>query len=109
MNNEPQLDSVLKQMADDHQPELPSPSLIWWRAQLLRKQQDRARIERPIMVMRQVAMVVCLVLFAALGAANWQELQMRLAGTSWLLIPFIIALAMASLLSASALWPSAKP
>src|SRR5258707_122167 len=36
--NEFELDSLLKKMADDHQPELPSPGLIWWRAQILKKQ-----------------------------------------------------------------------
>jgi hypothetical protein len=70
---------------------------------------ERFPFERPIMIMRQVAMVVCLVLCAALGATNWQELQMPLVCISWLLILFIIAVATASLLSASALWPSAKP
>src|SRR4029077_7106183 len=64
MNNEFELDSLIKKMADGHQPELPSPGLIWWRAQILKKQQEKARIERPLMVMRMLAAVVCLTIFA---------------------------------------------
>lgn len=63
MNNEFELDSLMKKMADGHQPQLPSPGLIWWRAQILKKQQEKARIERPLMVMRMVAAVVCLTIF----------------------------------------------
>ncbi len=63
MNNEFELDSLIKKMADGHQPELPSPGLIWWRAQILKKQQEKARIERPLILMRLVAAVVCLTIF----------------------------------------------
>jgi hypothetical protein len=108
MNNDFQLDSLLKQMAQDHQPELPSPGLIWWRAQILRKQHERARIERPVMIMRLVATVACLVVFAALVAANWQQFQALLGRESWLLLPVGIAVLMGSLVSASLLWSAAK-
>jgi hypothetical protein len=67
MNNEFELDSLIKKMAADHQPELPSPGLIWWRAQILKKQQEKARIERPLVVMRVLAAVVCLTFFVWLG------------------------------------------
>ena len=87
MNNEPQLDSLLKQMAEGHRPELPSPDLIWWRAQIVKKQEQKRRIERPIMLMRQVAMVACLVVCLALLAANWQTI----ANTGWMLLPLGIA------------------
>lgn len=41
MNNEFELDSLIKKMADGHQPELPSPGLIWWRAQILKNSRKR--------------------------------------------------------------------
>lgn len=107
MNNEPQLDSLLKQMADAHQPELPSPGLIWWRAQILKKYEQKKRIERPIMVMRLGATVLCVVFLTALMAANWQQLQ-TLGRESWLLIPIAIVALMASLVSAALLWPAAR-
>jgi len=96
MNNEPQLDSLLKQMAASHRPELPSPDLIWWRAQILRKQEQSKRIERPLIMMRQVAIVACLVVCLALLAASWQ----MLANTGWMLLPLGIAAGAALLASA---------
>jgi hypothetical protein len=107
MNNEPQLDSFLKQMADAHQPELPSPGLIWWRAQILKKYEQKKRIERPIMVMRSAVTVLALVLLAALVGANWMQLQ-TIGRESWLLIPIAIVALMAALVSAALLWPAAK-
>ncbi|MBZ5505420.1 MAG: hypothetical protein LAO78_08030 [Acidobacteriia bacterium] len=50
-------------MADGDQPELPSPGLIWWRAQILKKQHEKERIERPLIIMRMLAAVVCLIVF----------------------------------------------
>jgi hypothetical protein len=87
MNSEPQLDSLLKQMADAHRPELPSPDLIWWRARILKKQEQRRRIERPIIVVGQLAIVACLAIGLALVAANWQAI----ANTGWMLLPLGIA------------------
>jgi hypothetical protein len=108
MNNDSQLDSLLKQMAEDHQPELPSPGLIWWRAQILRKQQERARIERPVMIMRLVATLVCVLVLAALVASDWQQFQALLGSESWLLLPVGIVILTTSLVSASLLWSAAK-
>jgi hypothetical protein len=108
MNNDFQLDSLLKQMAKDHQPDLPGPGLIWWRAQILRKQHERARIERPVMIMRLVATVACLVVFAASVAGNWQQFQALLGREGWLVLPVGIAVLMGSLVSASLLWSAAK-
>ena len=86
MNNDSQLDSLLKQMAEDHRPQLPSPGLIWWRAQILRKQQEQARIERPMRIMWMLAAVMCVVVLAALVSANREQLQSLAAGQSWLLL-----------------------
>lgn len=108
MNDNSQLDSLLKQMAEDHRPELPSPGLIWWRAQILRKQHERARIERPVLIMRMVAAAVCLVVFASLMASNWPQFQALLGRETWLLLPFGVVVLTASLVSLSLLWSAAK-
>lgn len=108
MNNESQLDSLLKQMAEDHQPELPSPGLIWWRAQILRKQQEQARVERPVKIMRMVAAVACLAVLAFLVSASREQLQNLFASQGWLIVPLGIALLTASLISLSRLRSSAK-
>jgi hypothetical protein len=106
MNKDSQLDSLLKLMADDYHPQLPSPGLIWWRAQILRKQQEKARIERPVRIMRMVAMVVCVVLLAALVTAN-RELFTTLSG-NWLILPLGLVILAASLVSALLLRSSAR-
>jgi uncharacterized integral membrane protein len=108
MNNDSQLDFLLKQTAEDHRPQLPSPGLIWWRAQILRKQQEQARIERPVKIMRMVAVVACLVVLAVLVTANREQLQMLLARETWLFLPLGVVLLTASLVSASLLWSAAK-
>jgi uncharacterized membrane protein len=91
MNSEHQLDSLLKQVAEAHRPELPSPDLIWWRAQILRKQEQRERIERPIVVMRRVAIVACAFACVALLAAYWQSFQAMVGRGTWALLPLGIA------------------
>lgn len=108
MNNDSQLDSLLKQMAKEHHPQLPSPGLIWWRAQILRKQQEKARIERPVKVMRMVATVAWLVLLAALVSATGQQFQALLAREGWMIVPLGIVLLTASLISLSLLRSTAK-
>jgi magnesium-transporting ATPase (P-type) len=75
MNDELQLDSLIKRMASEHAAELPSPGLIWWRAQILRKQEETRRIERPMMIMRLVAALVCAAVFLMAVAANGQWVQ----------------------------------
>ena len=66
MNNDFEFDSLIKKMAIDHQPELPSPGVIWWRAQILKKQAEKERIERPLTIMRALAAVLCLVVVVGL-------------------------------------------
>ena len=47
MNNE--FDSLIKKMVADHQPELPSPGVIWWRVQILEKAGgERTHCTRPL-------------------------------------------------------------
>ena len=70
MNNDFEFDSLIKKMADDHQPELPTPGVIWWRAQILKKQAEKERIERPLTIMRLLAVVACLAIVAGLGFSH---------------------------------------
>ena len=74
MNNDLQLDSLIKNMASEHKPELPSPGLIWWRAQIQKKLAEKERIERPIAIMRMLAVAACLVIALGLLVANWGQL-----------------------------------
>jgi hypothetical protein len=53
-------------MAAEHQPELPSPGVIWWRAQILKKQAEKERIERPLTIMRALAALLCLAVVVGL-------------------------------------------
>lgn len=66
MNNDFEFDSLIKKMAADHQPELPSPGVIWWRAQILKKQAEKERVELPLTIMRALAPIVCLVIVVGL-------------------------------------------
>lgn len=66
MNNDFEFDSLIKKMAADHKPELPSPGVIWWRVQILKKQAEKRRIERPFTIMRVLAAVLCLVVVVGL-------------------------------------------
>ena len=84
MNKEFELDSLLKQMADSHQAELPSPGLIWWRAQVLRKQKEKQRIERPLTIMRGVAAAACVAAFLIFLVSSWNQFELTLAPRLWL-------------------------
>jgi hypothetical protein len=66
MNNDFEFDSLIKKMAADHQPALPSPGVIWWRAQILKKQAEKERIERPLNIMRALAALLCLAVVVGL-------------------------------------------
>jgi hypothetical protein len=90
MNNEFGFDSLLKYMADSHRPELPSPGLIWWRAQILKKQQEKQRIERPLMIMRGMAGGACVVAFLVFLAGSWSQLELPWGGAS-LWGPLVVA------------------
>ena len=59
-----QLNATIQQMARQHQPELPSPGVIWWRAQIQKKFAEQHRIERPLVIMRMLAGTVGLVAMA---------------------------------------------
>ena len=50
---------------------LPDPALIWWRAQLLEKQDAQARVARPIAIAQWLSLVVAVVTTIVLCAVNW--------------------------------------
>jgi hypothetical protein len=87
MKNDTTLDQLLKEMAADHRPQLPSPGLIWWRAQLYRKQKEKERIERPLIVMQQVAAITSGTVLVALFADNFGQMQTVIRNNSWFLMP----------------------
>jgi hypothetical protein len=100
MSEDSRLDSLLKQMAENHQPELPSPGLIWWRAQILRKQQEKDRIERPMIIMRWLAAAVCAAAALVLAAGNWKLLQSIASDTNGLLLTLgIVVIGISALLT----------
>ncbi|MGC2769313.1 MAG: hypothetical protein WB607_27690 [Candidatus Acidiferrum sp.] len=90
MKNEINLDSLLKEMVGHYQPQLPSASLIWWRAQIARKLREKERIERPLQVMRVTAAIACAVILATLSAHSWGQLQALVLDNKWLLLPLFL-------------------
>ena len=73
-NDDSQLDLLIKNMAQDHQPQLPSPGVIWWRAQIQRKLAEKDRVERPMMIMRAVVLALSAALVAIILVVNWREI-----------------------------------
>ena len=110
-NNDVQFDSLIKQMAQDHQAQLPEPGIIWWRAQILKKQADKERIERPLVFMRLAAPTICVVVVLGFLLAAWKQAQPATneAHVSFLMPLLVIsALACALLLGLLAWSPASK-
>jgi hypothetical protein len=80
MNNDFEFDSLVKKMAAGHQTQLPSPGLIWWRAQILRKQAEKERIERPFTIMRFVTAVVSVLVLVGLWGSQAEGIRSTLRG-----------------------------
>ena len=95
-------DTSILEMASEHAAELPSPGLIWWRAQILRKQEEKRRIERPMMIMRMLAAMVCAVVFLVATASTWQQ------GQSLPILMMVVAIAVSLVSAAVLLWSPAK-
>jgi hypothetical protein len=95
------LDELLKGMAAEHQAQLPSAGLLWWRGQLQRKQREKERIERPLVVMRQLAAATCGAVFVALLAENFGQIQSMLRNESWFLMPLLILTAAVTAVAAA--------
>lgn len=108
MNNDLQLDSLIKQMAEGHHSELPAPGLVWWRAQILRRQRQQERIERPMKIMRLIALFVSLVVFAAGISSYWSEFQEIFSHQSRLFLPLGIMAFTVAVVSLSMLRSIAK-
>jgi hypothetical protein len=105
MNNEFELDSLIKKMASEHQPELPSPGLIWWRAQILRKQAEKERAERPFTIMRLVATVVSLAVIVGLWSSQSESIRDVFGRLSVLpFMPLLLAGAAAGLAVMALMW-----
>ena len=106
MNDDPKFDSLMKRMAEEHQPALPSPHLIWWRAQVLKKYEQKRRVERPFTIMRLVAALVCLEMVVAWGA--YAQLPAPAGRWMWLLVPCGMVVVTATVASALMLWSVAR-
>jgi hypothetical protein len=70
MNNDSQFDFLVKTMAQEHQPELPSPGVIWWRAQIEKKLAEKERVERPMVMMRHSVAIIGVLTFLFLAMAH---------------------------------------
>ena len=110
-NNDIQFDSLIKQVAQDHQPQLPDPGIIWWRAQILKKQADKERIERPLVFMWLAAPTVCVIVVLGFLFASWRQAQPAVTGAHVsFLMPLLVisALGCALLLGLLAWSPASK-
>ena len=105
MNNDLEFDSLIKKMAAEHQPELPSPGAIWWRAQILRKQAEKQRIERPVTIMRIAAAVLFFVVLVGLWineADSMRDALGRLGAFPF--VPLLLAGAVIALVVMALMW-----
>ena|SRR5882672_465240 len=84
MNNDFEFDSLVKKMAAEHQPELPGPGVIWWRAQILKKQTEKERIERPVTIMRAVAAIISLVVIVGFWISQADGIRASLSSAGGL-------------------------
>jgi hypothetical protein len=92
----------------EHRPQLASPGLIWFRAQIVRKAWQKERIERPLVVMRGLAGLTGAVILLLLVAGKGQ-MQDAMDHRSWFLLPLLLLTITASLASgAILLWSTAK-
>jgi hypothetical protein len=101
--NDSDLDAILKQMATEHRPQLPSPGLVWFRAQIVRRAWQKERIERPLVVMRGLAGITGAVILLLLVAANWGQMQDAMDHRRWFLWPLLLLTLTASLASGAIL------
>jgi hypothetical protein len=89
-----QLDSLIKQMAASHPAPRTSAGLIWWRAQILKKLEQKERIERPMVIMRMLVTTLGVgVLIAALVANSKLGASITQGG---ILLVLIVAVAVVS-------------
>lgn len=104
-NNNLEFDSLIKKMAAGHQPELPSPDVIWWRAQILKKQAEKQRIERPVTIMRTAAAALLLLVVAwlwTIEADSMRDAWGRMSAS--LFVPLLLAGAVIGLVVMALMW-----
>ena len=88
------LEKALKQMALEHRPELPSPGLIWFRAQVARKLRQKQRIEQPVVIMCGLAGLACAIFLINFVAGDWGPIRDALSQGGWVLPPvFLVTIA----------------
>ena len=108
-NNDLEFDSLIKKMAAEHQPDLPSPDVIWWRAQLLKKQAEKQRIERPVAMMRRAAAAFFLVVLLGLlinEAGSMRDALARLGAFPFM--PLLLVGAVIGLVVMALMWWTAR-
>ena len=104
-NNDLEFDSLIKKMAAGHQPELPSSDVIWWRAQILKKQAEKQRIERPVTIMRIAAAALSLLAMVwlwTIEADSMRDAWARLG--AFPLFPLLLAGAVIGLVVMALMW-----
>jgi len=101
-NNDLQFDSLIRKMAAEHKPGLPSPDVIWWRAQILRKQAEKQRIERPVTIMRIVAAALFLVVVVGLWIGEAGSMREALGQLG--VFPFVPLLLAGAVMTIVLLW-----
>jgi hypothetical protein len=100
LNEDAQLDALIRNMAAQHQPQLPSAGLIWWRAQVLKKLEAKERIERPLEIMRMAVAILSAILVVGLAVANWKQLH-ALPQSSLVLLVSMLVVAFVSIVLTS--------
>jgi hypothetical protein len=92
------LDNNLKKLAQGHQPELPSPGLIWFRAQVARKFRQKKRIEQPVVIMCGLVSLASVMFLVNFVAENWGSIQDAWKQNSWFMLPtlFVTIVALAA-------------
>ena len=104
-NSDLEFDSLIKKMAAGHQPELPSPDVIWWRAQILKKQAEKQRIERPVTIMRIAAAALLLLVVVwlwTIEADSMRDAWGRIGASPF--VPLLLAGAVMGLVAMALMW-----
>lgn len=105
MNNDLEFDSLIKKMAAEHRPELPSPDVIWWRAQLLKKQAEKQRIERPVAMMRRAAGAFFLLVMVGLLINEAESMRDALGRLGMFpFVPLLMAGAVMGVVAMALMW-----
>ena len=104
-NNDLEFDSLIKKMAAEHQPELPSPDVIWWRAQILKKHAEKRRIERPVFIMRIAAAALSLLVLVGLWISEAGSMRDALGQLGvFPFVPLLLAGAVMGLVVMALMW-----